>query len=158
MAHATSLFAVLYGVWLALSGHYTLYFLLVGAVCVALVVAIAMRMDVVDREGHPMHLTWRVPGYWAWLMWEIMTSAVDVSRRVLAPRLRIDPVLERLPTSQKTDIGRAIYANSITLTPGTVSTDLRDGMVQVHALTSGAMERLRQGEMDARVTKLEGES
>jgi multicomponent Na+:H+ antiporter subunit E len=105
-----------------------------------------------------MHLTWRVPGYWAWLVWQIMASAVDVSRRVISPRLPIDPVLERLPTSQKTDVGRAIYANSITLTPGTVSTDLRDDMVQVHALTSGAMERLRQGEMDARVTSLEGES
>lgn len=158
MFHAISLFAVLYGLWLALSGHVAIFLLAAGAVCAAGVVALAMRMDVVDHEGHPLHLSHRMPLYWGWLAAQILVSALDVSRRVLAPRLAIDPVLETVPSSQKTDIGRAIYANSITLTPGTLCTAVSAHGVQVHALTRQAVEALKAGGMDRRVAALEGRS
>ena len=158
MRHALSLFAVLYGLWLALSGHYTPFLLAIGAACAAFAVAVAMRMDVVDHEGHPVHLGYRIPLYWGWLTIQILLSALKVSRIVLSPRLRIDPVLETVPSSQKTDLGRVIYANSITLTPGTLSTSVMPDGIEVHALTRHGMDELKAGDMDRRVTAVEGES
>ena len=158
MRHALSLFAVLYGLWLALSGHYTPFLLAIGAACAAFAVAVAMRMDVVDHEGHPVHLGYRIPLYWGWLTIQILLSALKVSRIVLSPRLRIDPVLETVPSSQKTDLGRVIYANSITLTPGTLSTSVMPDGIEVHALTRRGMDELKAGDMDRRVTAVEGES
>ena len=157
MRHALSLFAFLYGLWLALSGHYTPFLLAIGAVCTAFAVAVAMRMDVVDREGHPIHLGLRTVLYWGWLTGQIVLSALAVSRIVLSPRLRIDPVLETVPASQKSDLGRVIYANSITLTPGTLSTSVSEDGIEVHALTRRGMDALKAGDMDRRVSAAEGE-
>ena len=152
------LFVGLYGLWLALSGHYTPFLLAIGAACTAFAVAVALRMDVVDHEGHPIHLGYRVPLYWCWLTIQILLSALAVTRIVLSPRLRIDPVLETVPSSQKSDLGKVIYANSITLTPGTLSTSVTADGIEVHALTRRGMDELKEGGMDRRVTQVEGES
>ena len=157
MRHALSLFAVLYGLWLALSGHYTPFLLAIGAVCAAFAVAVAVRMDVVDREGHPIHLGYRIPLYWGWLAVQILVSSVRVSRIVLSPRPAVDPVLEVVPASQRSDLGRVIFANSITLTPGTLSTSVEAHGIEVHALTRRGMEELKTGDMDRRVCAVEGE-
>ena len=111
---------------------------------------------VFDEEVHPAHFH-LVPclKYWLWLTREVVISAVDVSKRVLDPKLPISPRAITLPLSQRTDIGRVTYANSITLTPGTVSIDLGEDFVRVHALTSEGAQALIEGEMDRRVTALE---
>ncbi len=85
-----------------------------------------------------------------------MRANIDVMRRVLSPELPIDPVVKWLPASQTTDLGRVIYANSITLTPGTVSTNVEDGRIEVHALSREGMTALEEGDMDARVQGVEG--
>ena len=156
MRHALSLFVGLYGLWLALSGHYTPFLLAIGAACAAFAAAVAVRMDVVDHEGHPIHLGYRIPLYWGWLVIQVLISSFRVSRIVLAPRIEIDPVLETVPTSQKTDLGKVIYANSITLTPGTLSATVRADGIEVHALTRRGMDELKTGDMDRRVTAVEG--
>ena len=158
MRHALSLFAVLYGLWLALSGHYTPFLLAIGAACTAFAVAVAMRMDVVDHEGHPIHLGLRIPLYWGWLTIQILLSAIAVSRIVLSPRPRIDPVLETVPSSQTSDLGKVIFANSITLTPGTLTTSVTADGIEVHALTRHGMDELKTGDMDRRVSAVEGRS
>ena len=149
----TALLAVL---WIALSGHYTPLLLALGAASVALCVWLALRMGVTDEEMHPgqFHL---LPCllYVGWLAREVVLSAVDVSRRILDPALPIDPTVVRLPVAQSTDAGRTIYANSITLTPGTVSIDLSEDTVEVHALTTAGAEALAGGEMNRRVAALE---
>lgn len=142
--------------WLVLSGYLKLLLLGLGLASVALVIAIAERMNVVDHEGHPYHLHGlRVLKYWAWLLIEIAKANLDVARRIIAPSLRISPTLLRIPTSQSTELGLVIYANSITLTPGTVSIDLDGPYIEVHALSQEAAEGLKTGEMDRRVTELE---
>ena len=158
MRHALSLFAVLYGLWLVLSGHYTPFLLAIGVVCTAFAVAVAMRMDVVDHEGHPIHLGFRIVLYWGWLTIQILVSALTVTRIVLSPRLRIDPVLETVPSSQTSDLGKVIFANSITLTPGTLTTSVTTDGIEVHALTRRGMDQLKEGDMDRRVTAVEGGS
>ena len=159
MVHTISLAAVLFGVWLLLSGHYTPFLLALGGFSAILVVAIANRMDVVDRDTHPMRLgirILRVLGYWPWLMFLIMRANVDVARLILGPSLRISPRMFRVRATQRTDLGRVIYANSITLTPGTVTVELEGSEILVHALTAEAAEELRQGEMNRRVVAVEG--
>ena len=142
--------------WLLLSGHYTPLLLSLGAVSVLACVLLASRLELADAEMHHRQLHLRsVLLYIVWLLKEIILACLDVSRRILDPRLPISPVMVRLPISQKTDMGRIIYANSITLTPGTIAVDLGDDFVQVHALTFAAAEALADGEMDARVRALE---
>lgn len=145
--------------WLMLSGHYSALLLTLGGGSVLLCVWIASRMQVRDAEMHPGQFRLHaVIFYLMWLIREVSRSAWDVARRILAPSLPISPTVVRLPISQRTDVGRSIYANSITLTPGTVSIDLGDDYVEVHALTRESAQGLASGEMDARVSALERRS
>lgn len=142
-------------VWLLWSGHYDPLLLSFGAISLALVVLIAIRMRIVDQEGAPINL---VPGlvfYLPWLVLEIVKANVDVALRILSPRPPIRPQVFRVRAGQRTDLGRAIYANSITLTPGTVTIDAEGDELTIHALTDGAAEGVRSGEMDRRVTRAE---
>ncbi len=157
LARTVSLAFVLYGFWLLLSGHFDDPLLLgLGAVSCLLVIAIAHRMDVIDHESHPIHLGWRTLVYFPWLAWEIVKANIAVARIILDPKLPISPVLFRLRGSQKTELCGVIYANSITLTPGTVTVDMVGDLLEVHALTREAAADLANGEMDRRVTLVEG--
>ena len=156
MLHAASVFLVLYAFWILLSGLFTPFLLAAGAGCALAVLAFARRMDVIDREGHPIHLGWRALfSYWPWLVWEIARSSWDVSRRILDPRLLISPTLARFRPSQKSELGLVIHANSITLTPGTVAVEVEADEFLVHALTREAAGGLAGSEMDRRVAALE---
>ena len=159
---AVSLGLVLFAVWLLWSGHWPGLsdsgWLLtgLGAVSCFVVVWIARRMQLVDREGAPSEVTPRAQLVYApWLIWEIVKANVDVARRILHPGLPIEPHVVRIRAGQKTDLGRVIYANSITLTPGTVTIGEHGSELTVHALTREAAEGLATGEMDRRVSSLE---
>ncbi len=152
-----SLFFLLFLIWLLLSGIYTGLLLGLGVLSCLVVVAVCRRMKIVDPEGHPIHL---IPGllrYMPWFLWEVTKANIDVARRILHPRLPIAPRVIRAEASQKTHLGQVIYANSITLTPGTVSVETDEGTIDVHALTRETAEDVRSGVMDRRVTDIEGE-
>lgn len=156
MLHAASVFLALFAFWLLLSGLFTPFLLAAGAGSALAVLAFAHRMDVVDHEGHPMHMGWRaVFNYWPWLAVEIVKSSWDVSRRILHPRLPISPTLVRFKPSQTTPLGLVIHANSITLTPGTISVEVAPGEFVVHALTAEGAAGLAGSEMDRRVSAME---
>jgi multicomponent Na+:H+ antiporter subunit E len=159
LVHAISLAGVLCVLWLLLSGHFQEPLLLgLGVASVAGVVFIARRMDVIDHEGHPVHLSWRALFYWPWLLWEIVKANIDVARVLIDRRMPTDIAVINVKATQKSELGRVIYANSITLTPGTVTIALDDDILTVHALTTDAAEGLNTGEMDRRVTAVEGSS
>ena len=152
-----SLGVFLAGIWLLLSGHYTPLILTFGLVSVVVVVWLARRMDVIDHEGHPVHLTWLAPLYWAWLGWQIIVSNIAVARIILSPRLPIDPKMIEIDAPQADDLGRVTYANAITLTPGTVSVRMLPGdSILVHALTNAAAEDLESGGMARRTKGMTG--
>lgn len=155
MWHALSLAGGLYGLWLLLSGHSEPLLLGLGLGSTAVVVVIALRMEVIDHESHPLHLTFKLPAYWLWLGWEIIKANLAVARIVLSPGPPISPTVVRVNASQRSELGQVIYANSITLTPGTVSMSLDDGRIEVHALSQDMARSLEQGDMDRRVTRLE---
>lgn len=156
MLHAAGVFLVLSAFWLLLSGLFTPFLLAAGAGSALAVLAFARRMDVIDHEGHPMHLGWRaLINYWPWLSVEIVKSSWDVSRRILHPRLPISPTLVRFRPSQATPLGLVIHANSITLTPGTISVEVAPDEFLVHALTAEGAAGLAGSEMDRRVAAME---
>ena len=142
--------------WLLLSGHYDPLFLGLGMASVALTFFIASRMRVVDQEGAPHTLIIRAAIYLPWLMWEVIKSNVDVARRILTPSLPIAPRTFTIRASQTTAVGRVLYANSITLTPGTVTLEVQGQRLRVHALARDTVDDLLGGEMDRRVTRAEG--
>ena len=156
-ARAASGWLTLVRCWLLLSGSYTPFRLGGGVVAALAVTALAVRMSLVDGEGHPIHLGllaffW----YWPWLIKEIVKSALHVARIILHPNLPIAPSIVRFAPSQRSDIGVVIHANSITLTPGTVCIEANRGEFIVHALTRESAAGLGPGSgIDRRVLRLE---
>lgn len=153
--HAFNLSVVLFVVWLMLSGHYTGLLVLLGALSTLFVVLLAMRVELVDREVVLVLLKPRVLLYWVWLGGEIIKSNIDVTRSILDPRLRISPRLLRVKATQRTNLGRVTYANSITLVPGTVAMSVEGDEITVHALTEAIAADLERGEMDRRISDME---
>lgn len=156
MARSLSALIALFLFWVLLSGMFTPFLLTAGIGSALAVLLFARRMDLVDHEGHPIHLAWRALfSYWPWLAWEIVKSAWDVTKRILNPRLPISPTLAEFAPSQRTDMGLVIHANSITLTPGTIAVEVEHGRFLVHALTREGAAGLAGSEMDRRCSALE---
>jgi multicomponent Na+:H+ antiporter subunit E len=150
-----SLTVVLYLFWLALSGYFKAFLLIGGLVSVLAVVLIARRMKLLDTEGHPAHMLPAATTYWPWLLWEIIKAGWAVTKAVLRPRLAISPTMTRVVATQGSPAGIVTYANSITLTPGTITTGVKGNILTVHALENGGAIDLEGGGMDARVTQFE---
>jgi multicomponent Na+:H+ antiporter subunit E len=155
VTHTIGLSLAMFALWLLLSGIYVPLILGLGVASCLLVVIIAARLDVIDHEAVPLQLKFGYFGYLAWLGKEITKSNWDVARVVLAPKLPISPAMFWVPATQHTDVGKVIYANSITLTPGTVSVEIENDQILVHAITREAAEGLKSGDMDHRITAIE---
>ncbi len=151
------LWGILFALWLPLSDHFEPLFLFFGVLACSTAVFVGARMGIVDRESVPVHLVWRGALYLPWLVWEVFKSNVRVARIILAPRVRVDPSIVHFRASQKTDLGRFIYANSITLTPGTVTTGIVGDDFEVHAIVQEEIDGSEENDMNRRVAALEGE-
>lgn len=151
-----ALSAALFAFWLALSGIFTPFLLAAGAVSAVAVALFSRRMEIADREGLPWHLAPAAVTYWPWLVVEILKSGWQVARIVLHPRLPISPSIVRFRPLQRTTLGLVTHANSITLTPGTVTIEAEHDQFLVHALTREAADSLAGSEMDRRVARFEG--
>lgn len=157
MLRSLGLGAILYGFWLLLSGHYTPLLLSLGVASCALVVYIARRMDVVDEEGLPLHIGFRFLLYFPWLLKEVFKSNLVMARTVLDPKLPINPKLGRYPIRYRTDLGRVIFGNSVTLTPGTVTTAIDGDTIEVHVLAGEGFTTDPDDAMIRRVHWVEGD-
>ena len=156
MVHTVALAAGLVLLWLLLSGYFLPLIIALGIASIALVLWLAHRMDVVDHESHPIHMAFKGLIYFPWLMWEIVKANIDVALAIIKGKTAIAPKTMRVTASQRSDVGLVTYANSITLTPGTVTVYVDGDMFLVHALTKGSADGLETGDMDKRVTALEG--
>jgi len=147
---------ILFLVWVTFSGFLEPFFLISGAVSCAIVYFVASRMDSVEKS-FPVHILPRLPLYLIWLYREVIKSSIDVAIRVWRVDPDISPLIKWVNASQRNELGKTIYANSITLTPGTVCIDVKDNKLEVHALTQGAMEELETGKMNKKIaTKVTG--
>lgn len=151
-----SLIIVLLVLWLLLSGQLTPLLVGLGLASCVLSVYIARRMDVIDREGHPVHLGPSLLTYIPWLTWQIVKSNFTVAKLILDPKMPVTPTVFKVRASQPDDLGKVIYANSITLTPGTVSMSIDGDQILVHSITVDGKADLMTGEMDRRVNRMVG--
>jgi multicomponent Na+:H+ antiporter subunit E len=143
--------------WLLLSGIFTPLHLLLGLISIVITLYMSVRMNVLMHKKQPLYFRFfRVLQYLLWLIGQILLSNLDVVRRIFSPTLDIKPILKAIPSSQETELGRVIYANSITLTPGTVAINIaKNGDVLVHALHADILSDLEKGTMGKRVSLLE---
>lgn len=134
MTYLPGLLLALTAFWFALSGQTSPYFLALAAVAVLLTLWLSARLGVIGRDASPYH---RVPAmllYAVWLLGQIAKSNIAVIARILGPRHAIDPAMVSVRTGARTELGKALFANSITLTPGTVTVDVDGDELKVHAL------------------------
>ncbi len=143
--------------WLLLSGHYYWWLIAFGAVLSVLVVVFCWTKGVSDEEGFPFGLIPRGFVYWPWLLWQIVLSALRVTRLILDPRLPISPTIATVRAEQDTAVGLTTYANSITLTPGTISVEAseRQKTIWVHAIERAGADGFADDEMNRRVAWFE---
>jgi len=156
MRKTITLLFILSGTWLLLSGHTSPLLLSLGLLSVTAVVACVSRLEVLDDEGVPVHLLPGLIRYVPWLIGQVIRSNLDVARRIVSPELPIHPSVIKVDATHYTEVGRVTYANSITLTPGTISLDVSAETIEVHALTEDAANDLMSGEMARRVQRAEG--
>ncbi|HET9489911.1 MAG TPA: Na+/H+ antiporter subunit E [Methylomirabilota bacterium] len=147
-------FSVCFAFWLALSGSLAPLPLTLGVVSSAVVAWANRDLELVSRA---VRVSPRLVTYVPWLLKEIAVANIQVARLVLDPRLPIDPVIVRFDTRLSTDLARTTFANSITLTPGTVTLDSEGSELVVHALTRG-MADLAGGTMERRIAAVFGEA
>ena len=158
MLQVISAFFSLFLFWLLLSGYFTPFLVSAGLGSAVAVVLISRRMRVVDAEGHPIQMLPGALPYTVWLLAEVVKSAWVVSKIILDPRLPISPTMVRFKPTQRTSVGLVTHANSITLTPGTITIEASRGGFLVHALTRDGAAGAANGDMDARVTACEPKS
>lgn len=122
--------------WLSMSGMFTGMLLTLGVISVLLTLWLCKRMGILDVETAPYLYVPLTLTYFVWLGKEIYKANIAVVKAVMSPDMKISPALVRVPVNRKTDIGATMFANSITLTPGTVSVEINDDNILVHALLS----------------------
>lgn len=140
MIYVPGLFIALTALWLALSGHGEAFMLGLAAVSVCLSLILTMRLRLMGREASPYHRLAPMARYAVWLMGEIVKSNLAVLHTIIEPSARLRPRLVALDADGRSELATALFANSITLTPGTVTLEAaRDGLL-VHSLHEGADE------------------
>ena len=152
-AKSITLFILLFGFWLLMSGHYTFLITSLGVVSCLLCVYLTIKGKFLDDEAIPIYFFPRLIQYMIWLIKEIFISNIITAKVILSKSE--EPELFSVKSSQKTNEGKVTYANSITLTPGTVTTQIKDDVFEVHALTKEFGDDVRSSDMDKMVTWLE---
>ena len=151
-----ALFASLVAAWLLWSGIFEPLLLSLGALSCVLTFLVVWRMGYFDKDIFALRFSLRLAAYWAWLIKEIVMSSLEVARVVLSPRMPVSCRCIELKATSDNAVDQVILANSITLTPGTLTLDLHEGVLKVHTLTQEGADALIAGEMDRRVAHLRG--
>ena len=146
--------AVLIVAWVLWSWFFKPLVVALGLVSCVLVVFVMYRMEYFKSEHYALRFSAKLPLYWLWLLKEIFRSSLEVAKIVLNPRLPISPQTLDIDTGMDDPLAQAIYANSITLTPGTLTLDVYEGVIKVHSLTKEGADDLVTGEMARRVFEL----
>lgn len=150
------LLASLVAAWLLWSGLYKPLILGLGAVSCALVFWLVRRMGYFDDELFALRFSLRLMHYWLWLGGQIIRSSIEVTRIVFHPKLPISPRVVDILAESQHPFDQVLLGNSITLTPGTLSMDVYEGVIKVHSLTEQGALDLMEGEMNRRVARVRG--
>jgi multicomponent Na+:H+ antiporter subunit E len=148
---------LLLAVWLLFSGHYDVFHISAGVLCVAFVLTLNRGLFTARLYSGDVHRPIRLlalAAYLPWLLKEVVVASFQVARIVLAPRMPVDPSLVEFYADLPNAAAQTVLANSITLTPGTVTIDISHGTFLVHAITDPSSVSLVEGVMPERVARL----
>lgn len=149
-------FALLFLVWVVFSGYIDVFHLSLGLLCCALVTWMSSDLLFADRTA-PLRSrlvqSGRLLGYVAWLLWQIVLANIMLLRRAFGPRESWQPQIVRYECGLQTDFEKYLLANSITLTPGTVTIKILGNLFYVHAINDEAAAGL-DGEMERRIARI----
>lgn len=157
-------FVILFVFWAILSTFFDIVHLSLGVICSLLVTY--SSYDLLTRpSGSVKHVldilrnSFRFPMYAFWLIGQIIQSNIDVVRIVLDPKLPISPQIIKFKSDLPHDVALTTLANSITLTPGTLTVDIDENKTYyIHCLTKKHGDQLLKGDMQARVAAVYGGS
>jgi len=146
-------FIILYLHWIIWSGKLDAFHLSLGFISCSLVTYVSHDLLFRRKSFSPKDITEviRFFQYIPWLLYQIVLANLHVTSLVLNPRMPIDPKIVRFKTKLTKDIALVTFANSITLTPGTITADIREGDFYVHALDRKVADDLMSGEMEKKV-------
>ncbi|WP_300379227.1 Na+/H+ antiporter subunit E [Henriciella sp.] len=150
MGYFIGLIVVLGALWLGLSGIYTPLLLILATISILLCLILAARLETVDREGAPYARAPQIIRYWCWLIVEIFKANWPVIKACVSANRDINPALVKVKTQCESDLAKTIFANSITLTPGTVTIEVEGNKLLVHALYEEDATPESFAEMDER--------
>lgn len=146
---------MLFGFWFLLSGKKSPFYLIVGLLC-ALGVAILSHYPRLGASEVRSRLKTIVslPLYVLWLLSRIFLAAFHVSKVVLSPKMKIAPQFIEHRTSLKTEREKVLFANSITLTPGTITAEIDGETFYVHQLDEASAGDIKSGAMENKIAKV----
>ena len=164
MVHKVCLFLLLFAFWMALAGSLKTKFVIYGIITAATTVWLCYPLLLVpNRNGSKKYFVFGVSifkfiSYTGWLMWQLVLANIDVLKATTSQELDIDPKVVRFYFRVDNPMAYVVLANSITLTPGTVTLNVDDeGLFEIHALTVGAAEGVLDGSFQKKVADLFGE-
>ena len=155
MRYSLGLFFVLTMFWLINSPNISSLLLFLGLISVCLVVTLIVRMKLLDRESLPLHLIARIIPFYLWLLKEIVLSSLNVLKKIVFPRQPLKPQILTIKLQFNEPLTEVIFANSITLVPGTLCLKLSKSEITIHALSKEFASTLRTGELTRRLKRLE---
>ncbi|MFO7676371.1 MAG: Na+/H+ antiporter subunit E [bacterium] len=137
-----------FGVWLLLTWTLNTASLVLGAV-VSLIAALVFGSELPLSPARLFN-----PARWFWVLvyipvfgYQVIKANIDVALRVLSPGLQLKPGIVKIRTTLKTDIARTFLANSITLTPGTMTVDIKDDVLYIHWIEVRSEDEAAAGRM-----------
>ena len=147
-------FVIMLGFWVIMSGMFDAFHFSLGILCCLLISYFSSDL-LFPEQGKPWvrELVGMIL-YFPWLVWQILIANVQVAYIILHPRMleKIDPHLFRFKTKLTRPLSKVAMAQSITLTPGTITVNIHEDEFTVYALTREAAESL-PGEMEERVAR-----
>jgi multicomponent Na+:H+ antiporter subunit E len=141
--------------WVSLSGYFNALQLGLGVVSVIAVTWLTVHLEIPTLDRSRLKLMIRLPRYLLWLTREILVSNMLVAKIILSPNMPLKRTMIYSKPKQHSDLSVTIYANSITLTPGTVTVDVNDDGLAVHALSQRIADDLMSDQMNIQVARLE---
>lgn len=158
MGYRVFIFVLLLITWVALSGQFDAFHLSLGLISCALVTWMSSDLLFRTREGsilQRIHEGWKLAWYFLWMLWQILLANIAILKLALSPNAlqHVDPSIVHFKTKLKSNFAKFLLANSITLTPGTVTIKISGDDFYVHAINEEAAAGL-DGEMERRIARI----
>lgn len=154
-----AIFLLFFGIWVIFSGQFDAFHLTLGFLSSVLITVISSDFLFADRSrslGKRIREACLFPGYFLWLLYQILLSNIHVLKLALSPRgmNEVEPSVVRIKTKLKTDFGKYVLANSITLTPGTITIDMQDDELIIHSISEHTAAGVKDEAMERRISKV----